>query len=219
MTDVASVLLDVMGLSTSQVESELSAAETPTGPDTTPASRITHRRMDSGRDTDVVHRWLTHPKASFWDMLDSSPADVADMIDQAAAGGEGFGLRLGYLDDEPQFLFELYDPAHSELADPGTGYVHEDGDVGMHLLVAPADHPVSGFTTAVMRHIMTAAFAETGARRVVVEPDVRNDAVHRLNATVGFRVDGDHPVGAKTARLSHCTRADFEQATAGENIL
>jgi len=56
---------------------------------------------------------------------------------------------------------------------------------------------------------MRTAFAQPGVQRVVVEPDVRNTDVQRLNAAVGFTVAGDYPVGAKTARLSYCTRDDF----------
>ncbi|MGV9827749.1 GNAT family N-acetyltransferase [Gordonia sp. NPDC003429] len=173
--------------------------------------RLKSTRIDTTRDTETLHGWLTHPKARFWDMLDASVDDVATMIDEncAAAGDSVYGMRIGYCDDRPEFLFELYDPTTSELAEPGTGYVHADGDVGMHLLVAHSEQRKPGFTEAVMRHIMRAAFDEAGAQRVVVEPDVRNDAVHRLNAAVGFRVAGDYPVGNKTARLSYCARADF----------
>ncbi|AZZ80022.1 N-acetyltransferase [Gordonia alkanivorans] len=164
----------------------------------------------------TVHGWLTHPKAKYWDMLESSVADVEKMIRDTAAATAGtpYGLRLGYHDGRPQFLFELYDPQTSELADPASGYVHAAGDIGMHLLVAHSEQALPGFTGAVMLHIMRTAILEVGAARVVVEPDVRNTAVHRLNASVGFRVDGDYPVGNKTAHLSYCTRDDFLRVTA-----
>ncbi|MGJ0120148.1 amino acid adenylation domain-containing protein [Williamsia sp. MIQD14] len=216
ITEVAEVMLDVLGLSAGEVASELDRADS--DPDTTDRE-ITHRRIDLDTDVDLVHRWLTHPKSHFWDMSSATREEVVALITHADA--TGFGMRLGVVgvggdEDrvggvgaEPQFLFELYEPLSSELADAGTGYVHSPGDVGMHLLVAPTDTPVAGFTEAVMRHIMRTAFTEAGARRVVVEPDVRNTAVHRLNDLVGFRVAGDHPVGAKTARLSYCTAEDF----------
>jgi hypothetical protein len=50
--------------------------------------------------------------------------------------------------------------------------------------------------------------------RVVVEPDVRNTAVHALNAAVGFTVEGPVRKPEKQALLSTCTRAQF-QATQG----
>ncbi|MFC8314495.1 GNAT family N-acetyltransferase [Gordonia sp. NPDC057258] len=180
-----------------------------------PTYDLTSVALDDVSHAATVHGWLTHPKAKYWDMLDSSVADVEKMIRESAeaTAGTPHGMRLGYHDGRPQFLFELYDPATSELADPASGYVPADGDIGMHLLVAHAEQSLPGFTGAVMLHIMRTAILEVGAARVVVEPDVRNKAVHRLNASVGFRVDGDYPVGNKTAHLSYCTRADFLEVT------
>ncbi|WP_288050266.1 GNAT family N-acetyltransferase, partial [Nocardia sp.] len=122
-------------------------------------------------------------------------------------------VRIGYFEGRPEFLFELYNPLRSDLARPGTGYSHEAGDIGMHLLVASSERSLPGFTANVMLHIMRTAFLEFGAARVVVEPDVRNLDVQRLNAAVGFEVEGDYPVADKMARLSYCTRADFLRVT------
>ncbi|MGZ8178381.1 amino acid adenylation domain-containing protein [Williamsia sp. SKLECPSW1] len=212
ITEVASVMLEVLGLSADEVETQLAEQ----GPDdaadlTGLAARITHRRFDLDADLPTVHGWLTHEKAAFWDMLTADESAVAEMIRHGDATGPGY--RVGLLDGRPQFLFELYDPRISELAEPGTGYTPAEGDLGMHILVAPTDRPVPGFTEAAMRHVMRTAFDVHDATRVVVEPDVRNTAIHRLNALVGFRVLGDHRVGAKTARVSICRRADLTAAT------
>lgn len=178
---------------------------------------LSSARLDADRDATTVHRWLTHPKSKYWDMLAATRDEVHTFLADTmrAAEGTDHGLRIGRADGRDEFMFELYDPLTSELAEPATGYVHAPGDIGMHLLVAPADTPVSGFTGAVMLHIMRTAFFDVGATRVVVEPDVRNTAVQDLNAAVGFVVEGDHPVGDKTARLSYCTRDDFVRVTAG----
>lgn len=209
---MAETFLEVMRLTDEQVEAEVTAAATPTAPSW--QHQLHSRPIDIGRDTEIVHRWLVAPKAKYWEMLNSTPAEVEKMIrDSAGPGGSQFGMRIGYLDGEPQFLFELYDPSASELAAPGTGYTPEDGDLGMHLLVASSERRIPGFTANVMLHIMRTAFFEAGAQRVVVEPDVRNLEVQRLNAAVGFVVAGDYPVAGKVARLSYCTRADFVRVT------
>ncbi|MGV9794914.1 GNAT family N-acetyltransferase [Gordonia sp. NPDC003422] len=177
--------------------------------------RLDSLRIDPQRDGATVHQWLVHPKAKYWDMLDSTETQVRDFLADniAEAGDSDYGLRIGYCDDAPEFMFELYNPLTSDLAAPGTGYVHTEGDIGMHLLVAHSDRQLSGFTGNVMLFIMRTAFFEVGAARVVVEPDVRNTAVQNLNAAVGFRVDGDYPVADKIARLSYCTREDFITVT------
>ncbi len=203
---VAEIFLDVIQLSDEQVRAEVG--------DGTATYHFQSRRIDVDRDSESVHRWLTHPKSHYWDMLNSSLADVEKMIRDAEADPDPrFGMRIGYFEGERQFLFELYNPLTSDLAQPGTGYVHETGDIGMHLLVSSSERRLPGFTGAVMLHIMRTAFDEAGARRVVVEPDVRNTDVQRLNAAVGFRVAGDFPVPGKTARLSYCTGDDFVHAT------
>jgi hypothetical protein len=177
--------------------------------------RLESARIDVDRDADIVHRWLTHPKAKYWDMLQSSVNDVQAFLrdNLEEAGGSSHGLRMGWCDGDPEFMFELYDPTTSDLAKPETGYSHAEGDLGMHLLVAHSERQLPGFTGQVMLYIMRTAFFEVGAARVVVEPDVRNQAVQRLNAAVGFRVAGDYPVADKIARLSYCTREDFIRVT------
>ncbi|MGO3327675.1 GNAT family N-acetyltransferase [Gordonia sp. (in: high G+C Gram-positive bacteria)] len=188
-------------------------------PVTTPL--LSSTRVDADRDAITVHRWLSHPKSKYWEMESASVDEVRTFLNDTmrAAAGTDYGLHIGQADGRDEFMFELYDPATSELADPGTGYRHAAGDIGMHLLVAPADQPIAGFTSEVMLYIMRTALFEVGASRVVVEPDVRNASVQALNAAVGFTVVGDYPVGAKTARLSYCTREDFIRVTQNGTVV
>ncbi|MFT4200459.1 amino acid adenylation domain-containing protein [Gordonia sp. (in: high G+C Gram-positive bacteria)] len=211
VTGAAADYAAVLALTDEQVAAEL-AERAQNSAERALADRLSHIPMDPDAHTPIIREWLHHPKSKYWEMLTASTDDVAAMIRDADTGAP-HGMRLGLLDGEPRFLFELYDPTVGELADPATGYVHADGDIGMHLLVAPTDEPLTGFTAEVMLHIMRTAFGEAGARRVVVEPDVRNTHVQRLNAAVGFTVAGDHSVGTKTARLSYCTREDFAALT------
>jgi RimJ/RimL family protein N-acetyltransferase len=80
----------------------------------------------------------------------------------------------------------------------------------MHFLVAPTDTPVHGFTRAVIAAVMAELFGDPATRRVVVEPDVRNTAVHALNETVGFEITGKVAKPEKDAYVSVCTRERFE---------
>jgi RimJ/RimL family protein N-acetyltransferase len=83
----------------------------------------------------------------------------------------------------------------------------------MHFLTAPATGaPVPGFTRAVITTVMAWLFDDPAVRRVVVEPDVLNTAVHALNEAVGFRPERTVLLpGGKSALLSFCTREQFEQ--------
>lgn len=163
------------------------------------------RPVDPDRDAVLLHDWFTRPYAHFWGMQDASVADVAAEYRRIDASPHHDAL-LGLLDETPVFLCERYDPAHHELA---AHYDVRAGDVGMHFLVAPAEVPVPGFTTSVIRAVMGMLFADPAVARVVVEPDVRNAKVHRLNGLVGFEVERTVPLSDKEAALSFCTRERF----------
>ncbi|QGN48249.1 GNAT family N-acetyltransferase [Micromonospora sp. WMMC415] len=169
------------------------------------------RPLDADADAALLHGWVTHPKAAFWLMQDADVAAVAEEYRRIAAHPH-HEAYLGLWRGAPAFLAERYDPARVELVGR---YDAADGDVGMHFLCAPTDTPVSGFTRAVITTVMAWLFADPATRRVVVEPDVRNTAVHALNAAVGFTVVGPIRKPEKEALLSVCTREQFLAATRG----
>ncbi|WP_327283531.1 MULTISPECIES: GNAT family N-acetyltransferase [unclassified Streptomyces] len=167
------------------------------------------RPLDPFADAELLHGWVTHPKASFWMMQDASLPDVEREYMKIAAA-EHHEAFIGLHEGRPAFLMEKYDPAELELVGL---YEAQPGDVGMHFLVAPSERPLHGFTRAVITTVMAALFADPKTERVVVEPDVENTAVHALNEAVGFVADGPVRKPEKTALLSFCTRAQFEAAT------
>ncbi|MBA3780330.1 MAG: acetyltransferase [Nocardioides sp.] len=159
----------------------------------------------------LLHAWVTHPRSVYWQMQDATPADVAR--DYAlVADSPHHDAFLGRVDGTPVFLAETYDPAHSELA--GASELRA-GDLGMHLLVAPTEQPVAGFTRRIFAAVMTHCFTDPAVRRVVVEPDVRNTRIATLNVEAGFRVVREMPLHGKTAALSFATRADWDHSTLG----
>ncbi|MFJ8017487.1 GNAT family N-acetyltransferase [Streptomyces sp. NPDC096339] len=167
------------------------------------------RPLDPFTDAELLHGWVTHPKASFWMMQDATLPDVEREYMRICAA-EHHQAFIGLHEGRPAFLMESYDPAELELVGL---YDPRPGDVGMHFLVAPTDTPIAGFTRAVITTVMSALFADPSTARVVVEPDVRNTAVHALNEAVGFVPDGPVRKPEKEALLSFCTRAQFEAAT------
>ncbi len=80
----------------------------------------------------------------------------------------------------------------------------------MHVLVAPTDAPRRGFTRQVFREVMEHCFADPAVRRVVVEPDVRNDRIAALNKAAGFEVVRTVRLRTKEAALSVCSRDAWE---------
>jgi RimJ/RimL family protein N-acetyltransferase len=163
------------------------------------------RQIDLGADVATLHRWFTLPYAGFWGMQDKSEHQVRDTYAQLVASGHAMayiGLEAG----ESAFLVECYDPAHDPL---GALYPVAPGDVGMHFFVGPPQVPRHGHTRRVFRCLMQFIFERLHARRVVVEPDVRNDKVHVLNRAMGFDYHGTVALPEKLAALAFCTRAQF----------
>ncbi|WP_182881825.1 MULTISPECIES: GNAT family N-acetyltransferase [unclassified Microbispora] len=172
------------------------------------------RRLDPDADAEIVHAWVTHPKAVFWMMGDADVAEVAEEYRRIVAHPHR-DAYLGLVNGRPAFLAERYDPARVELAGR---YDARDGDVGMHFLCAPTGTPVHGFSRAVITTVLEMLFADPAVRRVVVEPDVRNTAVHALNAAVGFEVVGVIAKPEKEALLSVCTRERFHAASVAAGV-
>lgn len=175
-------------------------------------ARLRTRPLDLATDTELLHSWVTHERSRFWGMLDADVDDVRQAYADLLASPH-HDARIGLLDDTPVFLAETYDPRHHELADH---VAVDEGDVGMHFLVAPpapGAPPVHGLTRAVIETVVAEVLADPAVRRVVVEPDARNTAVHALNAAVGFEVHREVPLSDKRALVSTCTRAAFLERT------
>ncbi|WP_336115278.1 GNAT family N-acetyltransferase [Streptomyces sp. PTD9-10] len=177
---------------------------------TSPTMTFTFRPLDPLKDAELLHSWVTHPKAAFWMMQDAKLVDVERAYTEIAADEHHHAL-LGLRDGVPAFLTEVYDPAHRELAGL---YEPRPGDVGMHFLTPPTDTPVHGFTRSVITAVMAHLFEDPEVERVVVEPDVRNKAVHALNEAVGFVPERVIQKPEKKALLSFCTREQFTKAVA-----
>lgn len=169
------------------------------------------RPVDPAADAVLLHSWLTDRKSVFWLMQDLDVAGVEREF-CAVADSPHHDAFVGLHDGSPAFVVERYDPGHVEVVGM---YPHRDGDVGMHFLCAPTDTPVHGFTLAVITTAMELCFADPTVHRVVVDPDVRNTAVHVLNETVGFEVLGTVAKPEKVALLSICTRDRFRTARGG----
>ncbi|MCX5246199.1 acetyltransferase [Streptomyces sp. NBC_00201] len=168
------------------------------------------RPLDPLQDAELLHGWVTHPKAVFWMMRDATPVDVERAYTEIAADEHHHALLGLDANGVPAFLMEKYDPAHRELVGL---YEPLPGDIGMHFLTPPAEKPVHGFTRSVITAVMAHLFEDPAVERVVVEPDVSNRAVHALNEAVGFVPDREIQKPEKRALLSFCTRGQFEKAT------
>lgn len=169
------------------------------------------RRLDPDADADVVHAWVTAPRARFWGMGDLTRDQVRDTY-AFVDGLETHHAYLLRLDDRPVALLQTYDAQ----ADP-LGEVEgvEPGDLGIHLLLAPAEHPERGFTALLAAALAPLAVGRPEIRRVVVEPDARNEAAAERLRRTGFELGPVVDLGEKRARLAFLPRAALEALLLG----
>ncbi|WP_166509449.1 GNAT family N-acetyltransferase [Blastococcus sp. TF02-8] len=178
----------------------------------TPVGLLTLEPLDVDRDLDLLHTWVTSPRSAYWLMQECGRDEVHDAY-AAIAADPHHDAWLGRVEGVPTFLAETYDPQHRELAGV---WEASPGDVGMHLLVAPpTGDRVPGLTSAVMAAVVQFCLDRPGARRVVVEPDARNEAIRAKNRAAGFVEHGPLDLGHKTAMLSTCTPEAFAASELG----
>ncbi|WP_411573718.1 GNAT family N-acetyltransferase [Streptomyces fradiae] len=138
--------------------------------------------LDPDRDAPLVHSWVCEERARFWGMRDASVQDVRDVyahLDSLTTHHAFLALRDGV----PVALFQTYAPEADRVSEC---YEVRPGDIGVHLLLAPAAAPEPGFTGHVLG-VLTAYCLSTH-ERIVVEPDAANDKAVALLARSGFEV-------------------------------
>ncbi|NKQ27078.1 acetyltransferase, partial [Streptomyces galbus] len=89
------------------------------------------------------------------------------------------------LDGTPVALLQTYEPAEDRV---GACYPVEPGDIGAHVLLAPASEEPArpGWSGALLGAFARYVLLGLDRRRVVVDPDVRNDRALARFARLGF---------------------------------
>ncbi|MEU1077048.1 MULTISPECIES: GNAT family N-acetyltransferase [unclassified Streptomyces] len=161
------------------------------------------RRLDPSGDAELIHSWVTEERARFWGMLDADRAYVEETYAYVDSLPTHHAFLL-LLDDEPVGLFQTYEPG----ADPlGECYEVRPGDVGVHILLAPAPGPKRpGFTGTLMGSLIRYVLSDPSHRRIVVEPDVRNEKSIARMVRAGFVLGEEVQKPEKRARLAFLER-------------
>ncbi|MBX2858095.1 MAG: GNAT family N-acetyltransferase [Cellvibrionaceae bacterium] len=157
-------------------------------------------------DIAQIHHWVTQPYAHFWGMQGFDRHQVIAEYQRLCQHSHIF---IGEYRGKDTFLLEVYNPHNEALAEH---YAVQRGDCGMHILVAPADQRIRGFTWGIFQTVMQFLFSDPAIHRVVVEPDVGNQKIHALNTRAGFAYQKRIQLANKTAHLAFCTRQQFFHA-------
>ncbi|MDO0913644.1 GNAT family N-acetyltransferase [Streptomyces sp. DT2A-34] len=131
------------------------------------------RPLDPQADAEVVHGWVSEERASFWGMNGVTRDQVAEIY----AHMDTLDTHHAFLvlrDGDPVALLQTYEPEADRVSEC---YDVRPGDIGVHLLLAPAgaEGTRPGWTSALLTVITSYVLLTLGRRRVVVDPDVRNE--------------------------------------------
>ncbi|WP_425246002.1 GNAT family N-acetyltransferase [Streptomyces sp. NEAU-NA10] len=131
------------------------------------------RPLDAEADAEVVHGWVSEERAAFWGMNGLTRDQVAEIYAHMA-GLDTHHAFLVELDGAPVALLQTYEPAEDRV---GECYEVEPGDIGVHVLLAPAgeEGPRPGWSSTLMGAFASYVLLGLDRRRVVVDPDVRNE--------------------------------------------
>lgn len=193
---------------------------------------LSFRALELDRDIAQLQLWFNQDYAKFWAMAGLSDSEVATALTPTAHKFALIGelieqqpystdvqltdKLLSNTDDNarssfkqhfraPLFMVELYSPKYEEV---GQHYSVEQGDCGMHLIIAPPiGAPIKGLSTRIMDAIAQLVLEKFAFNRLVVEPDKHNDKIHRLNRQIGITYAKTIHLSNKQAYLGFCTQA------------
>ncbi|MBT2421904.1 acetyltransferase [Streptomyces sp. ISL-22] len=129
--------------------------------------------LDPHADAEVVHGWVSEERASFWGMNGLTRDQVAEIYAHMATLDTHHAF-LVLRDADPVALLQTYEPEADRVSEC---YDVRPGDIGVHLLLAPAgpEGARPGWTSALLTVITSYVFLVLDRQRVVVDPDVRNE--------------------------------------------
>ncbi|WP_435251268.1 GNAT family N-acetyltransferase [Streptomyces tendae] len=130
-------------------------------------------RLDPAADAAVVHGWVSEERAAFWGMTGLTRDQVTTIYAHMATLDTHHAF-LVVKDGDPVALLQTYDPAADRVSEC---YDTEPGDIGVHLLLAPAGTGGArpGWTAALSGALMAYVLLGLDRTRIVVDPDVDNE--------------------------------------------
>ncbi|GAA2293015.1 GNAT family N-acetyltransferase [Streptomyces atrovirens] len=141
--------------------------------------------LDPAADAPLLHRWVSEERAVFWGMNGLTAQRVAEIY----AHMDTLDTHHAYLvlkDGEPAALLQTYEPEADRVGDC---YPVEPGDIGVHLLLAPAagtGSPRPGWTAALVGVLAAYVLLGLDRKRIVVDPDVANEKAAARFLKQGF---------------------------------
>lgn len=149
-------------------------------------------------DVELVHKWMNQPHvARFWNQAWSLDKWTRH-LDELARDSYVAPLLIAHR-ERPVCYLELYRAARHFVAEHYGAHPH---DVGVHIAIGETQMKGKGLGTQICRSMFDAIFsADPSCRRIVTEPDVRNDVARKLFRGLGMHLVGEIQLPHKRAAL------------------
>ena len=178
---------------------------------------ISFREATVADDLHRVHDWMNREHViPFWDL--ARPVDgIRDYIEENLADNHQTPY-IGCLDGEPMSYWEAYSVPGDIV---GRYYEADPTDRGVHLLLGPPEYLGRGLALPLLRAMTAFQFSYPGAKRVVAEPDIRNEQMIHVFENCGYVKQKEIDLPDKRAALMFCDKARFDElfgALFAENV-
>ncbi|WP_299252868.1 GNAT family N-acetyltransferase [uncultured Aquimarina sp.] len=170
--------------------------------------KIRIHRLDLNKDIAIIHEWVTQSYASYWGMINKTLEEVYSEYRKLVAT-PNYEVFIGVYKNEPIFLMEKYKASEDRISNY---YNVKDTDYGMHILIAPPEKRIHGFTWNIFSTVLEYFFEQPHVGRIVVEPDIRNEKIHKLNKKAGFKYLKEIELPEKKAALAFCELDNYREA-------
>lgn len=158
-------------------------------------------------DLGMLHAWLNEEHVLPYWQLDDPLLEFRDTLAEKLAD-EHMTPYVGLLDHVPMSYWERYWAVDDPIADY---YDADPTDQGIHLLIGPPEYLGRGYAEPLLRAVTEMQFRHRETDRIVAEPDVGNDIVHRILEACGFEARREVEMDEKNALLMVCERERFER--------
>ncbi len=130
--------------------------------------------LDPEADAGTIHRWVSGERAAFWGMNGLTQAQVAEIYAHMATL-DTHHAHLVLRDTEPVALLQTYDPAADRVGDCYDVRPAETSASTSSSPPAGPDGGLPGWSSALLGALASYVLLGLDRRRVVVDPDVRNE--------------------------------------------
>lgn len=174
---------------------------------------LSFRYVNFEKDVTLLHSWMNERHVvPFW-QLDISLADYKRHL-QNFLEDDHQTLLIGEIDGVPVSYWESYWVKGDIIKNY---YEFDEYDQGLHLLIGEKSYLGKGYIYPLLLSILKQKFEVRETKKVIVEPDIRNEKMIHVFKKCGFSPIKEVVLPDKTGLLMFCERDIFESRWADWN--